>query len=297
VGPSLALLANAEAGGADEDALAAADALWRESGADVHRLDPTRDGWVQSVQALRPSRLVVAGGDGSIHHCLTALHRAGCLRRWPVAVMPMGTGNDLARTLGMPDDPVAAAELALHGMPRGTDVLRDDQSTIVVNAAHVGVGALASERAHAVKGLLGPLAYPVGAVLAGARAAAWPMRVVVYGDEVADGSEPLLMVGLAMGRTIGGGAPLAPEASLHDARVDVVLVSATGPIARLDVARRLRAGTHDELDDVAVLQARDVLLEAGDAPLNVDGELLGDAGTRRWRVLPHAWQAVVPAPP
>jgi YegS/Rv2252/BmrU family lipid kinase len=297
VGPRLALLANAEAGSADEDALAAARAVWREGGAEVHRLDPTRDDWVLAAQSLRPSRLVVAGGDGSIHHCLTALQAAGCLGRWPVAVLPMGTGNDLARTLGVPDDPVTAAALALHGVPRGTDVLRDDERTIVVNAAHVGVGALASERAHTVKGLLGPLAYPVGAVLAGVGAAGWPVRVVVDGEEVADGSEPLLMVGLAVGRTIGGGAPLAPQASLHDARVDVVLVSATGPLARLDVARRLRAGTHDERDDVAVLPAREVLLEAGDAPLNVDGELLGDAGTRRWRVLPHAWQAVAPAPP
>jgi YegS/Rv2252/BmrU family lipid kinase len=291
------VLANAEAGSADEDALTAACDGWRAADAEVHRLDPTEDDWVQQARRLRPGRLVVAGGDGTIHHCLAALHAQGCLGRWPIAVLPMGTGNDLARTLGVPDDVGDAAAVALHGVPRATDVLLDDRGTIAVNAAHVGVGALAGERAHAVKGLLGPLAYPVGAVLAGARAPGWPMHVVVDGVEVADGQEPLLLLGLAVGRTIGGGAPLAPQASLHDAKVDVVLVSATGPFARLDVARRLRAGTHDERGDVAVLQAREVNFEAGDAPLNVDGELVGHAGTRRWRVLPHAWQAVVPAPP
>lgn len=293
----LALLANADAGSADEQVLARASELWCEADAQVHRLDTATADWVAALGDLRPDRLVVAGGDGTVHHCLGGLFRAGCLGRWPVAVLPMGTGNDLARTLGVPAEPLEAARLALAGVPRGADVLMDDRGTIVVNAAHMGVGALASERAHAVKGLLGPLAYPVGAVLAGAGARGWPMTVVVDGEQVTDDGASLLMVGLAIGATIGGGAPLAPEASLHDARVDVVVVSATGPFARLDMARRLRQGTHDERDDVAVLRGSAVLIEAGDAPLNVDGELLGDAGTRRWTVLPHAWQAVVPAPP
>jgi diacylglycerol kinase family enzyme len=146
-----------------------------------------------------------------------------------------------------------------------------------------------------VKGLLGPLGYAVGAVLAGATATGWPVTVEVDGQLVATPEDPVLMVGLAVGRTIGGGTPLAPDASPDDGLADVVLVGATGPVARVDYARRLRHGDHLDRDDVVVLRGRTVRVDAGDAPLNVDGELLGDAGTRTWTVRHHAWTAVAPA--
>jgi YegS/Rv2252/BmrU family lipid kinase len=293
----LALLTNPAAGSADVRALDEARTEWHHSDVDVVEFAVDDDSWVDDAIAAQPDRLVVAGGDGTVHHCLSALREAGRLDWCPVAVLPLGTGNDLARTLLLPEIPGSSAAVAVTGLVQPMDVLLDDQGTLVVNVAHVGVGALASERAQSVKAVLGPLAYPVGAVLAGASSSGWPLRVEMDGEVVADGSDRLLMVGLAVGRTIGGGAPLAPQASPDDGWVDVILVGATGAWARLDVARRLRAGTHVDRDDVLSLRARDVVMDAGDAPLNVDGELLGPTGHRRWTVQPHAWKAVVPASP
>lgn len=292
----LALLANAAAGSADDDTVRTVRDRWDGEGATSTRYELGSDdvpAIIRRAWGDGADRLVVAGGDGTLHQVLASMHRSGLLSpQAPVAVLPLGTGNDLALGAGLPTDPAAAAAVALSPATRRMDVLVDDRGTVVVNAAHCGVGALAAERAAAAKDQLGPLGYAVGAVLAGLQARGWPMRVEVDGHEVV--RDELLMLGLAVGRTIGGGTPLAPDARPDDGLVDVVLVGATGPVARVDAARRLRRGEHPERDDVAVLTGRTVRVEADAAPLDVDGELLGDAGSRTWVVEPGAWSLVVP---
>ncbi|HSI93890.1 MAG TPA: diacylglycerol kinase family protein, partial [Jiangellaceae bacterium] len=114
-------------------------------------------------------RPVVLGGDGSFHALVAALHELDRTGDQPLGLVPLGTGNDLARSLGLPLEPAAAAEVVLHGRPRALDVLVDDAGGVAVNAVHLGVGAAAAERAGPLKGPLGRLAYPVGALLAGVR--------------------------------------------------------------------------------------------------------------------------------
>ena len=300
------LLTSADAGSADDAALSRVTAVCRDEGhtVRVHRLGtgPGTDGPLSEVvgrsgdgAALDSARVVVAGGDGTVHHVLADLHDLGRLSAdRPIGIVPLGTGNDLARGAGLPLDPAEAAQVACEGTARPMDVAQDSTGTLVANAAHVGVGALAAERAAAYKDSLGTLGYVLGAGVAGVRSSGWQMRVVVDGRLVASTDQPLLMAGLAVGRTIGGGSPLAPDASLDDGLVDVVVVSATGPLARLDFARRLVTGTHGERDDVLLVRGATVTIEAGEAPLNVDGELLGDTGSRTWTVLRHAWALVVP---
>jgi YegS/Rv2252/BmrU family lipid kinase len=294
----LLLVHNPGAGSADEPTLDQLTSYWREAGARVEPYElGQHPGLVQRLEDSVVDRIVVAGGDGTLHGVLSELYAAGpsLVARLHIALVPLGTGNDLARTVGVPLEALDAARVALEGTPRPMDLLVSDDGIVVMNAAHVGVGALASQRGQAVKGLLGPLGYAVGAVLAGASATGWPLTVEVDGRCVATPDEPLLMAGLAVGRTIGGGAPLAPSAEPDDGLADLVLVGATGPLERVDYARRLRRGEHAERDDVAVLRGSRVRLDAADAPLNVDGELLGDAGSRVWTVHRHAWTALEPA--
>lgn len=301
---SVLLLSNPDAGGTDGEVLTEVVATMQNMGVTTRRFVLGADGddadLVAGLRALagpEPSgteRVVIAGGDGTIHRVLSTLSVHGALPGPTFGVIPLGTGNDLARTLHIPTEPLAAARVAVAGRPRRADLLRDDLGTIVVNAAHVGLGALAAERAQAAKGMLGPLAYAVGAVLAGTSMTDYPIRVEVDGQEVTGPGEVLLMVGLGIGRTIGGGAPLAPRAVPDDGLADVVLVSATGALARADFARRLRGGTHPERDDVLVVRGREVTVRAGPAPLNVDGELLGECGDRTWTIVPGAWSVAVP---
>jgi YegS/Rv2252/BmrU family lipid kinase len=291
-----AILTNAGAGSADSDVVERARTAMVEAGYQVSVVGVGDSTALKDLDATGLHRIVIAGGDGTMHHTISALHSRGELSSdCPVGVLPLGTGNDLARGSGIPLDPDAAIAVVLHGRPRPMDIVVDDAGTVVVNAAHAGVGALASERAEAFKDSLGALGYAVGAVLAGGQPGGWPMLVQVDGVTVADRSSPLLMVGLAVGTTIGGGTELAPDADPGDGWVDVVVVSATGPFERLDFARRLRQGEHDERDDVLLVRGRTVRVEGDEAPLNVDGELLGPVGARTWTVRPHAWSVLVPS--
>lgn len=291
-----AILTNAGSGSADSDIVARARTAMVGAGYEVDVVEVDDSAALDSFDASSTQRVVIAGGDGTVHHTISALHARGVLSvERPVGVLPLGTGNDLARGAGVPLDPDEAIAVVVGGRPRPMDLVEDGLGTVIVNAAHAGVGALASERAEAFKDALGALGYAVGAVLAGGQSGGWPMLVQVDGQTVAEPSHPLLMVGLAVGPTIGGGTALAPHADPGDGWVDVVVVSATRPLERLDFARRLRQGEHDERDDVLLVRGRTVRVEADDAPLNVDGELLGPVGSRTWTLRPHAWSLLVPS--
>lgn len=291
----LLVVTNAAAGGTDEAQVTAAlDVLRRAT--DVRREVCAEPGDLDRVlDDLGERTLVVVGGDGSVHTAVAALHTRGELSATrPLGLVPLGTGNDLARTLGIPLDPAEAARAFLSGRPRALDLVVDDGGGVVVNAVHLGVGAEAAEKAAALKDRLGKAAYAVGSVAAGAGAGGWALRVSVDGAAVHVDDE-VLMVGVANGRTIGGGAPLAPDASPDDGLVDVVVVTSTGPLARLGFAVALREGDHVERDDVLVVRGRDVTVTGEAFPLNADGELDGPVTSRRWTVQPGAWAVVVPS--
>ncbi|MBM7808874.1 diacylglycerol kinase family enzyme [Geodermatophilus bullaregiensis] len=166
---------------------------------------------------------------------------------------------------------------------------------------HAGVGAQAGLRAERLKDVLGVMAYPVGAAVAGATTAGWRLRVTVDGTPVgspagwsADGDTGVLMAGVCNGPTIGGGTALAPGARPDDGLADVVVCTATGPAARAAFAAALVAGRHTERDDVAVVRGREVSVSGDPVELDADGELRSAVAARTWRVEPRAWSVLVP---
>ena len=287
------LLTNTSAGSTEDAALESAVAALRDAGADVDVVPLREPGDLDTALDRRGRRTVVlAGGDGSVHTAVAALHRRGELTDVPLGLLPMGTGNDLARTLGIPLDPVAAAAALLQARPRRLDLLVDDADGVGVNVVHVGVGAEAAQRAASLKAGLGKAAYPVGGVLAGATASGWDLSVSVDGADV-DLDGPALMVAVANGRTIGGGAVLAPDAEPDDGLLDLVVATSTGPLARLGFGADLRSGEHVARDDVLVVRGREVCVSGEPFPLNADGEIEVDVRARTWRVQPAAWSLLV----
>ena len=142
----LLVITNAADGSAPQDAVDAAVGTLSER-ADVQVVATTSPEDCDAAVARRGSRrVVVCGGDGSVHFIVTALHRAGELGD-PIGLIPLGTGNDLARALGLPLDPRAAAKVVLDGSARQLDLLVDDDDGIVINAVHLGVGAEAARAA------------------------------------------------------------------------------------------------------------------------------------------------------
>jgi YegS/Rv2252/BmrU family lipid kinase len=290
----LLVVTNAAAGGAADEQVEAALAVLG-SATDVRRevcAEPEDLGRV--LDGLGERTLVVVGGDGSVHTAVAALHDRGELSAdRPIGLVPLGTGNDLARTLGIPLDPAAAARALLAGSARWLDLVVDDAGGVVGNAVHLGGGAGAAGKAPARKDRLGRAAYAVGSIAAGAGVTGWHLQVVVDGVAVEVDRE-VLMVAVANGRTIGGGAPLAPDASPDDGLVDVVVATSTGPLARLGFAVALRDGEHVERDDVLVVRGRSVRVSGDPFPLNADGELAGPVPARTWTVRPAAWSVLVP---
>lgn len=236
--------------------------------------------------------LVVAGGDGSVHVAVSQLQRTGLLVETAVGVVPLGTGNDLARGLGLPLDPAEAAEVVATGTRRRLDLILDDDGGVVVNAVHCGLGAEAARHASDSKERFGPLAYPFGALIAAVQEPGWDLTVTVDGDIVWSSDEPALMVGICNGPTIGGGTPLCPIADPSDGALDVVIVGAVGAAARSAFALALRRGEHLERDDVAHQRGRQVEIAGAEVRANADGEVSIPRASHRYRLVPSAWSVL-----
>ncbi|MEO8328791.1 MAG: diacylglycerol kinase family protein [Candidatus Nanopelagicales bacterium] len=292
----LLLITNARAGSANDETVdKVVAALRRQTDVEVAATASAEelDGIVKTAS---DRRVVVLGGDGSLHAVVRALHRNGLREVTEVALVPMGTGNDLARSLGIPLEPMAAAQLALNGVSRSLDMLEDDAGGIVINAAHIGIGAEAAQKGEAVKHTLGPAGYAVGATVAGLTTGGWDLRVESDGTPFGTHSKPLLMVALSLGQSIGGGTPVAPHADIEDGKADLMVSSASGPLARVGFGRDLRKGQHVDRDDVLTTRAREVCVSGESFPVNADGEVEVDITERTWRVLPAAWEMVTPPP-
>lgn len=282
------VIANRNAGTADEERLgtavdvlsAQAEVEVTESG-DVAELDSALDG-------AGSRRIVVAGGDGSIHAVVQRLWRRNQLRDADLALLPLGTGNDLATGLDLSTDPAEAARICLEGTARRLDLLVTDSDHVVVNASHAGLGAAAAERSEGLKDTLGPLAYPLGALIAGVREAAWDLRVTLDGEVIHEGHT--LMVGIANAPSIGGGTRLIPPALPDDGELDVIVVTAIGPAARLAFAVALRDAAHLDRDDVLHLRGHSVTIEGEAVAHDLDGEVIPDVERCTYRVAAGAWQ-------
>jgi YegS/Rv2252/BmrU family lipid kinase len=229
--------------------------------------------------------LLVFGGDGTVHEVANGLPLAGS-GGLVVGLLPAGTGNDLARAIGMPPEPVAAAAELAGARPRPLDLL-DCGPRRAANGINAGFAAAATDvLSRRVKLLLGPAAYLVGGVLAGVDPPTWPARVEVDG-RVVEGEALAVVVG--NGGSFGGGRWLIPEADVGDGLLDVLVVPAATSKAKL--ARHL-ARDRRLPGDLPRLRgpAATVVTEM---PCRLDGE---PAPTpRSVAVIPSAWQVLAPA--
>jgi len=289
------LITNAEAGSNDEESLEKALTVLREN-ADVEVCATSNQGELDGVLHRRGGRqIVVAGGDGSLHAVVAALHRRHELEGAVVGLVPLGTGNDFARGANIPLDPEDAARVIVKGDVRPVDLIVDCLGDIVVNNVHVGVGARASHNAKKWKKPLGRLGYAVGAAIAAVNPPFVRLRIEVDGKEVADFAHPILMVAIGNGPKVGGGAEMTPRADPEDGKVDVMISFAVGPLARVGYALHFRRGEHHHRDDVLYLRASQVSITGQDFYCSADGELYGPERNRTWHVEPGAFSMPLPS--
>jgi diacylglycerol kinase (ATP) len=291
---SILLITNSDAGSFDAESLDRALAVLRES-ADVEVCSTSNQGELDGVLHRRGGRrVVVAGGDGSLHAVVAALHRRHELGGAVLGLIPLGTGNDFARGTEIPLDPEEAARLVAKGDVRPVDLLVDCVGEVVVNNVHIGVGAQASRKAHKWKHRLGRVGYGIGAALASVNPPFVRLRVEVDGEVVADFDRPILQVAIGNSSHVGGGTELTPEADPEDGKVDVMVSYAVGPLSRFGYVAHLRRGEHHERDDVLYVRGSTVSVSGQAFYCSADGELYGPERNRTWHVEKAAFSMTLP---
>jgi diacylglycerol kinase (ATP) len=212
--------------------------------------------------------VVAVGGDGAVHAALQAV--AGTPT--PLAVVPAGTGNDLALALGVPRDPVAAARAAavdLHaGAVRTVDAGRTGGrwwATVLC----CGFDSAVTDRANRLRWPRGPRRYDVAILAELARLRPREVTLVMDGETR---TVPVTLVAVGNTCWYGAGMRICPGADPSDGRFDVTVV---GPMNRRELVRarpRLTDGTHVEHPAVTVHRAAKVHLSAAGVRTYADGE-------------------------
>jgi diacylglycerol kinase (ATP) len=236
--------------------------------------------------------IVAAGGDGTLNEVVNGV--AADFGRARLGLLPLGTGNDFARSIDVPADLDAALAILQAGRLRTVDVARATfgrRSRWFINVSAGGFSGAVSEKASEVKDRWGPLSYLRAAVGALPQLQGHGARITLDGGERLEVEAYNVVV--SNGRFVAGGIPVAPQSQLDDGRLDVMIApSATIPQLALLVPQVL-LGKHTESDLLLFRKAAWIEIES-DPPMsfNLDGELIGD-GPVRFEVKPRALAVVV----
>lgn len=293
---SVAILWNPSAG-STETARELKAHLRRQPGFAIHQPD-SREATIEVARqaAAQGWELVVAaGGDGTINAVVTGLMQAReSGRQTSFAVLPLGTANDFAGTLGLPDDPAAAAEL-LARSPRPLDVIRvstPDQTMFGINVATGGNAQRVTELMTAeIKQTWGPFSYLRGAIEVLTDLEVFSMQATF--DDGAPEVFTALNVIVGNGRSSGGRMAVAPQANPEDGLLDVVIVLDGPAIDLVSLGANFLLSDYLEHANVVFRRARRLRIEASPAiAFSIDGEPCGSSPLE-FEVLPQVLPTVV----
>ncbi|WP_326491758.1 lipid kinase [Myxococcus stipitatus] len=259
---------------------------------------------LEQLVARGTRRILIGGGDGTLSGAVA--HLLG--REVTLGVLPLGTGNDFARSLGIPPDVEAACDVIARGYVARVDVGLANGRPFL-NAASLGLAtAIARRLTKELKQRAGKLAYPMAA--AAEVKDLKHFRVRLWADSQELELDALQLV-VGNGRYHGAGNVVAPDATLDDRRLHVYAVSAPSAAAGRDgtglgqlqdvatlarVALAVRTGEHVEHPSVTSLRAARLYVEANPVQeVNADGELVGMT-PMRFEVAPAALRVYAPGP-
>jgi YegS/Rv2252/BmrU family lipid kinase len=241
-----------------------------------------------AISAVQAGEVAIAfGGDGIVGAVAGALRQsAGVL-----GVLPGGRGNDFARALGIPLEPVKACGTIAGGTPKPLDLGQAGEQTFI-GIASCGFDSEANRIANETSLVRGNLVYAYGAIRA---LSAW--RPATF-DVALDGRAPRTVTGYtiaaANSKAYGGGMMLAPDASLEDGMLDVVMVEHVPKRTFLRLLPTVFKGEHVRQPNVHVTRAAEIKISA-DRPFTMyaDGDPIGELPITI-RCLPGAIRVLVP---
>lgn len=216
-----------------------------------------------------PALVLVGGGDGTLSAVADAMADTGLT----LGILPLGTANDLARTLGLPFDPAAALEVALTGRRRSIDIGTIDGRGFF-NVASIGLSVdVADALDSREKRRLGIGAYIPALFRVMTRHRRFRVRLTVDGRNV---EMRAVMVAIGNGRHHGGGLTVSAGATIDDGMLDVYVIEPVSHWRMALMLPALRLGTAGPWMGVHRLSGRTVRVETPAKPkrVNVDGEIL-----------------------
>lgn len=245
--------------------------------------------------ANRRRLLLAMGGDGTFQGLANAAFGSGIL----LGVLPAGGGNDFAAALGLPKDPVAAADAVLRGRPRWVDLVRvrtaEGRERLYVGGGGVGLDAEAAKYASGVyRRLPGRLRYVAAALRALRGFTPLHVRAEFPASELPPIDSKVLLAGVLNTPTYGAGLQLAPEAQISDGWIDAVFVDDLSLWGVLKLLPRLMLSGELRIPEVTRIRAKQVKLITGrPCAFHADGEIIGSAPVEI-EVVPCAVQVLAP---
>lgn len=244
-------------------------------------------------------RLLVLGGDGTLHEALNGVARAERLHAVRLSLIPAGTGNDFARSLGVAGralPPVEGDEARVDlGRIRYRGPDGSPRERLFLNSTSLGLSVRGNALAHRARRYLPPGACyvlgAIGALLTERRARRGTVRLVVDGEVRFEGRPVNLTI--ANGATFGAGLRIAPGASVADGILDHVVVGDVGFWGAVRVFLALLGGRHLSLRAVQRTRGAAAIVEVnGRVPLEADGCLLDAGGPIAVDILPAALRVI-----
>ncbi len=245
---------------------------------------------VEAAKSGRFDAVIVAGGDGTMNAAAHGLHETGL----PLGILPMGTANDLARTLGIPADLGQAADIIAKGRKRRIDC-GEVNGHLFFNVASIGLAAdLAAGLTSEAKRRFGRLSYALAAIRVLLSARPFSARIVSKDENV---KVRTLQIAIGNGRFYGGGMAVEESAAIDDGHLDLYSLELQGVWKLALMARSFRQGRHGLWNEVRTVRCTQFEIRTSKPrPINLDGELT--TFTPAWfNVLPRAIAVFTPPEP
>jgi diacylglycerol kinase (ATP) len=252
---------------------------------------------VDAAQDWQDGLLIVAGGDGTVNDVVNGLGRAGFPEGVTLGILPAGTGNDLAATLAVPDDPELAEDVIRQKRERRLDVARVRSEGVgerfFINVATGGLGAeISNANDEELKKRWGKLSYLRASLEVARNFDVRELSLYLDGEE-----RRVNAVNISVGncRYTGGGWPATPRANPEDGLLDVVVIETLGAGELFDLAPAVLAkSNYLDKEGVLCVRAKEIRVETQPPGLEftADGEVIGNEPAR-FSVLPQTLKVIV----